>query len=259
MNQSDFRITLDRIVNDYGSDILKDEKRVVGMFSDYCPEGQAAKNKLRIAYEFNLFGLLTKTPPNTAGVSIAYNKAIEILKEKAFIDSSVAASIVCDIAAVLKLEYSLPTQGAPDVKPSGTISIDKPEANADKRESYFDYSSGLKTGRRKVTAPVWVAGSGVGYSTYNNSIMLYVYDNLDSLRKTELTLSYKLAHPLKSLHMSYEISNKYRRAIKWQKAKMYYNIYSAYVLDGAKYRLSAIKYKRYNEKYIKKLERKFWS
>lgn len=110
MSQSTLVITLNQIISDYGIDILKDGKRVIAMFSDYRPDGRTEKNKLRIAYEFDVIGILSKVPNNSMEVSIACNKAIDLLKEQAFINKSVATSIVCDIADVMKLHYDLSMQ-----------------------------------------------------------------------------------------------------------------------------------------------------
>ena len=60
MSQSTLVITLNQIISDYGIDILKDGKRVIAMFSDYRPDGRAEKNKLRIAYEFDVIGVCRK-------------------------------------------------------------------------------------------------------------------------------------------------------------------------------------------------------
>lgn len=262
MSQSTFRITLGQIVDDYGIEILKDGKRVIAIFSDYRPDCRVEKNKLRIAYEFDVVGLLTKAPRNTIDISIACNKAIKMLKEQAFIDSCVASSIVCDIADVLKLEYSLPMQREAEGKLSEETLKATPvlKDNATKQELHSDCTSESKTSRHKMIDPVWTAGSGVGYSTHNNPVFPYqVYDDLESQQKIDLTLSYKIAHPLKSLLSALRMSSKYRIACEWEKAQMYCNIYDAYVLDGAGHSLSAMKYKKYNEKHIKKLERKFWS
>lgn len=46
---------------------------------------------------------------------------------------------------------------------------------------------------------------------------------------------------------------------KLEKAQIYCNVYDAYVLDGGGFNLSFLKYKKYSEQYIKKLESKFWS
>ena len=45
---------------------------------------------------------------------------------------------------------------------------------------------------------------------------------------------------------------------EWEKALNYCNVYDAYVMDGGGFNLSFIKYKKYSEQYLRKLERKFW-
>ena len=122
MCQSTLVITLNQIISDYGIDILKDGKRVIDMFSDYRPGERIEKNKLRIAYEFDVRGILSKVPNNSMEVSIACNKAIDMLKEQAFIDKSVATSIVCDIADVMNLQYGLSMQPKIPLKQNKTAS-----------------------------------------------------------------------------------------------------------------------------------------
>lgn len=56
-------------------------------------------------------------------------------------------------------------------------------------------------------------------------------------------------------------SKKIRQADKqkeWEKALNYCNVYDAYVMDGGGFNLTFIKYKKYSEQYLRKLERKFW-
>ena len=45
---------------------------------------------------------------------------------------------------------------------------------------------------------------------------------------------------------------------EWKKALNYCNVYDAYVIDGGGFNLTFIKYKKYSEQYLRKLERKFW-
>lgn len=45
---------------------------------------------------------------------------------------------------------------------------------------------------------------------------------------------------------------------EWEKALNYCNVYDAYVMDGGGFNLTFIKYKKYSEQYLRKLERKFW-
>ena len=45
---------------------------------------------------------------------------------------------------------------------------------------------------------------------------------------------------------------------EWEKAQKYCNVYEAYLTDGGSFNLSFLKYKKYTEQYMKKLEHKFW-
>ena len=262
MGQSTLVITLNQIISDYGIDILKDGKRVIAMFSDYCPDGRAEKNKLRIAYEFDVIGILSKAENNSMEVSIACNKAIDLLKEQAFIDKGVATSIVCDIADAMKLQYDLSMQ--PKITPNqnkttspSSISQKKPTVSS---VSLQDKKSSRTAAKKDVATPMWVPGSGIGYSTYKNPIYpMQAYEDLESQVEMDVSLGYKIFHPLQSLFRSLKMNSKYKIACEWEKAQRYCNVYDACVLDGGGLNPTFAKYKKYNEKYMKKLERKFWS
>ena len=61
--------------------------------------------------------------------------------------------------------------------------------------------------------------------------------------------------------LKYERQNKLskKQQKEWEKAKTYCNVYDAHVIDGGVFNLSFLKYKKYSEQYLKKLENKFWS
>ena len=262
MSQSTLVITLNQIISDYGIDILKDGKRVIAMFSDYRPDGRTEKNKLRIAYEFDVIGILSKAPNNSMEVSIACNKAIDMLKEQAFIDKSVATAIVCDIADVMNLQYDLSMQPKIPLKQDKTAS--QSSTSQKKATVSTVYSHDKKTVRtadkKEVATPVWIPGSGIGYSTHNNPIYpIQAYEDFESQVEMDFSLGYKIFHPLQSLFRSLKMNSKYKIACEWEKSQRYCNVYDACVLDGGGLNPTFAKYKKYNEKYMKKLERKFWS
>ena len=262
MSQSILVITLNQIISDYGIDILKDGKRVIAMFSDYRPDGRAEKNKLRIAYEFDVIGILSKAPNNSMEVSIACNKVIDLLKEQAFIDKSVATSIVCDIADVMKLQYDLSMQ--PKIPPKQNKTVSQSSTSQKKATVSAGSSQDNKVVRtvekKEVATPMWIPGSGIGYSTHKNPIHpMQAYEDLESQITMDFSLAYKIFHPLQSLFRGIKMNSKYKIACEWEKAQRYCNVYDACVLDGGGFNPSFAKYKKYNEKYMKKLERKFWS
>ena len=262
MSQSTLVITLNQIISDYGIDILKDGKRVIAMFSDYRPDGRTEKNKLRIAYEFDVIGILSKAPNNSMEVSIACNKAIDMLKEQAFIDKSVATAIVCDIADVMNLQYDLSMQPKIPLKQDKTAS--QSSTSQKKATVSTVYSHDKKTVRtadnKEVATPVWIPGSGIGYSTHNNPIYpMQAYEDLESQIAMDFSLAYKIMHPLQSLFRGIKLNSKYKIACEWEKASRYCNVYDACLIDGGGLNPALAKYKKYNEKYMKKLERKFWS
>lgn len=262
MSQSTLVITLNQIISDYGIDILKDGKRVIAMFSDYRPDGRTEKNKLRIAYEFDVIGILSKAPNNSMEVSIACNKAIDMLKEQAFIDKSVATAIVCDIADVMNLQYDLSMQPKIPLKQNKTASQ---SSTSQKKATVSAVSShDKKTVRtadtKEVATPVWIPGSGIGYSTHNNPIYpMQAYEDLESQIAMDFSLAHKIMHPLQSLFRGIKMNSKYKIACEWEKARRYCNVYDACLIDGGGLNPALAKYKKYNEKYMKKLERKFWS
>lgn len=193
MSQSTLVITLNQIISDYGIDILKDGKRVIAMFSDYRPDGRVEKNKLRIAYEFDVIGILSKAANNSMEVSIACNKAIDLLQEQAFIDKSVATSIVCDIADVMKLQYNLSMQ--PKIPPRQNKTVTQSSTSQKKATvsavSLQDKTTVRNTEKKEVAAPVWIPGSGIGYSTHNNPIYpMQAYEDLES----QIAMDFSLAH-----------------------------------------------------------------
>lgn len=261
MSQSTLVITLNQIISDYGIDILKDGKRVIAMFSDYRPDGRTEKNKLRIAYEFDVIGILSKVPNNSMEVSIACNKAIDLLKEQAFINKSVATSIVCDIADVMKLHYDLSMQPTIPLKQNKTASQSTTSQKKATVSAVSSQDKGtVRTAEKKeVATPVWIPGSGIGYSTHNNPIYpMQAYNDLESQYLMEFTLIDKICHPIITLLRNKQLSKKHKIASEWAKAQSYCNIYDAFLIDGAGLNPMASKYKKYNERYLKKLEHKFW-
>lgn len=261
MSQSTLVITLNQIISDYGIDILKDGKRVIAMFSDYRPDGRIEKNKLRIAYEFDVIGILSKAQNNSMEVSIACNKAIDLLKEQAFIDKSVATSIVCDIADVMKLQYDLSMQPKIPPKQNKTGSQSSTtQKKATVSAASQDKNTARTAEKKEVATPMWIPGSGIGYSTHKNPIHpMQAYEDLESQITMDFSLAYKIFHPLQSLFRGIKMNSKYKIACEWEKAQRYCNVYDAYLIDGAGLSPMASKYKKYNERYLKKLERKFWA
>lgn len=262
MNQSTLVVTLNQIISDHGIEILKDGKRVIAMFSDYRPDGRAEQNKLRIAYEFDVIGILSKASNNSIEVSIACNKAIDLLKEQAFIDKSVATSIVCDIADVMNLQYDLSTQPKIPLKQNkpASQSLTSQKKVTVSAVSSHDKKTVRTADKKEVATPVWIPGSGIGYSTHNNPIYpMRVYEDLESQIAIDFSLTHKIMHPLQSLFRGIQKNSKYKIACEWEKTRRYCNVYDAYLIDGGGLNPAWAKYKKYNEKYMKKLERMFGS
>ena len=114
--------------------------------------------------------------------------------------------------------------------------------------------------KKEISIPMWIPGSGIGYSTHNNpTYPMQAYKDLESQIAMEISLSDKIFHPLKSFFRAIQMNSKYKIACEWGKAQRYCNVYDACVLDGGEGTPAIAKYRKYNEKYAKKLECKFWS
>ena len=106
MNQSILVKTLNQIVSDYGKDVLQNGTQVVNLFADYCPGEMKEKAKLKSAYEQGVIQELIKNTTGKKNASAAVNKAIQDLKDKAFMDEAIARAFIYEIADVLKLNYT---------------------------------------------------------------------------------------------------------------------------------------------------------
>ena len=217
---------------------------------------------MRIAYEIDVIGILSKAPNNSMEVSIACNKAIDLLKEQAFIDKSVATSIVCDIADAMKLQYDLSMQHQIPPRQNKTVTQ---SSTSQKKATVSAVSLQDKTAvrtaeKKEVVTPVWILGSGIGYSTHNNPIYpMLAYEDLESQIALDFSSAHKIFHPLQSLFRGIKMNSKNKTGCEWEKAQRYCNVYDVCVLDGGGFNPVFAKYKKYNENYMKKLERKFWS
>lgn len=116
MSESILVKTLKRIVSERGKDVLQDETQVVNLFFDYCPQGKKEKALLKSAYEHGAMQELIKASKERSDVSVHINKAIYIMREQAFMDESIATSLIYDIAELLKLRNVAP-QAKPSVNP----------------------------------------------------------------------------------------------------------------------------------------------
>ena len=200
-----------------------------------------------------------------------------MLKEKAFIEENIATSIVCDIADVLKLKHDLTLQTNTGINSATAIRSEKqyePQSNTSVPQKLLESQRTTKTAMQntaalieakaknnnKIVLHTLTLGSGIGYSTHDNPISpMQVYEDLESQFALEMSLIYKIIHPLKSLFQQIRLNKKYKIACEWDRAQVYCNIYDAYLIDGAGHTPTALKFKKNNEQYIKKLERKFWS
>ena len=97
-------------------------------------------------------------------------------------------------------------------------------------------------------AMLWAPGSGIGYSTRDYPESLRVAcDAFEELARIE-----------GGTPPGFSLAEKKRIMQEWEEAKRMLNLYSVERILGAG-ALSARKYKKYDEDYIKELEDKFWS
>ena len=107
MKQSILVKTLNQIVSDYGKDVLQNGTQVVNLFADYCPGEMKEKVKLKKAYDNGVIQELIKNTTGKKNASAAVNKAIQDLKDKAFMDEAIATEFIYEIAEVLQLQFTV--------------------------------------------------------------------------------------------------------------------------------------------------------
>ena len=97
-------------------------------------------------------------------------------------------------------------------------------------------------------AMLWVPGSGIGYSTHDYSESLYTaYRAFEDLAKIE-----------GGTPSDFHLAEKREIAEDEKRAKQLLDMYDLERLLGTGV-LSAMRYKKYNKKYIESLKEKFWS
>lgn len=122
MNNSILIKTLDQIISDYGKNVLSNGTQVINLFADYCPGEINEKAKLKKAYDSGVIQELIKSTTGNKDASAAVNKAIQDLKDRAFMDEAIAAEFVYEIAEVLKLKYT-PRAASTNTTTNTTTSI----------------------------------------------------------------------------------------------------------------------------------------
>ena len=131
MDASILSNTLNQIVSDKGKDVLKNGTQVVNLFADYCPQGTIEKNKLKSAYEHGVIQELIKNTNGQKDATAAVNKAIQDLRDKAFMDEKIATAFIYEIAEVLKLKYTPKPVSAPVVTlPTAKVSPPPPTVSS---------------------------------------------------------------------------------------------------------------------------------
>ena len=115
MSKSILAKALDQIVSDRGRDALLNGILIINLFADYCPQAINEKAKLKKAYDSNVIQELIKNTNGQKDASAAVNKAIQDLKDKAFMDEKIATAFIYEIAEVLKLKYTPKPVSAPVV------------------------------------------------------------------------------------------------------------------------------------------------
>ena len=127
MSKSILVKTLNQIVSDKGKDVLLSGTQVINLFADYYPQGVVEKYKLKSAYEHGIIQELIKDTKGKSDASVAVNKAIQALKDKAFMDEAIATEFIYEIAEVLKLKYTPKAVSTPVVTTPPTTPATAPK------------------------------------------------------------------------------------------------------------------------------------
>ncbi len=287
MNQTKLDITLKEIVFDYKIHILKDKQQLLAVFEEYCPDAPEEREKLRLACEYDIAEQLMQAPTDFTGATIACKKAIRSLLAQANIPEDLATEIVCTLADVLRLQYDIemdtshlepPVVVTKPIEEKKPVEPPKPVAKPVESKKPVEVKKPEKPQPNKKNPPVspprpiaqasaakaaelstWIPGSGIGYSTHQNPVYPggMCRDLSDQIRM-DFSPSEAVAHAATIRSLRRQIKKQQRIAGKLWHARRFSSLYDAAVLDGAQSRPFARKYKRYNSKYIRKLESKLW-
>lgn len=104
----DIKMALNKIITDFGTDVLKTPDKLIACIMDYVIGHQKDKKMIRIASENGIFDVMwdARNTPNTEAQKALCEKAILILKENAFLSQENANYIVYLIADGLNIAHS---------------------------------------------------------------------------------------------------------------------------------------------------------
>ena len=94
---------LTQIIERYGTDVLKDERRTIALLSDFLPNRKRERNALKCLYDSGAMSILIREAERKSNIDYAVMQAAEALKYNSLMDEKIAARLVGAVSQAMGL------------------------------------------------------------------------------------------------------------------------------------------------------------